>query len=487
MQQWIQRNHEFSSNHVKNSPAPLQPGPQDSLQGEAESCHATRSHTSTVDALPVGVDSDVEEEGSVSGQGLAEYGLDAELADSDVENDEMTDKCCDNDFFTDILEELGFHEAIHVIDDPLLEPVPDDSEISDPQYDSSNPFAPLRDEGEAIMHLIFNLGPNISTRFQRFLYWAIQRLRAYDGKLPTLYRLAAIKQALPRPKIVKRMTKSGADFHYIPPSEILKYTISRPDIFSSVMNHQLPRLDPDTIENFMETPRARSLACSFGACHAPVNGRMYFQGDVVLLRESLSDRVVAVRIAEILVDKDVTKFIAHRLKPLSCIVLPLSELPDWCSIDQFVIIESSEYRFLADAIVQPFVPVRLTHFQNVRALCSLGSRVAFPSPRPLLPCRPRGMDRYISFPTTSGSASIRNTRHVCGPKSTGLVWCWSTLVFGRTKRVGTGPSDSTFLKHGNVIWLTSHGNSTCMSLTSASFVLPRGYRAWKLRKPLLMT
>ncbi|ORZ30110.1 hypothetical protein BCR44DRAFT_1446198, partial [Catenaria anguillulae PL171] len=101
--------------------------------------------------------------------------------------------CLNRSFFDEVLEELGLQDAIRIVHDPLLEPATAmDTESTPSTPDAMGTFAPVRNEAEAIMHMVFNIGPHISTRWRRFLHWAIGRLRAFKGELPSLYRLSQI-------------------------------------------------------------------------------------------------------------------------------------------------------------------------------------------------------------------------------------------------------------------------------------------------------
>ena len=208
------------------------------------------------------------------------------------------------------------------------------------------------------MHMIFNLGPHISTRWRRFLHWGISRLRSHQGELPSLYRLSQIKEAFPRPNIVKRTTRSGAEFHFIPPTELLKYIVSRPDVYKMVMDHQLPKLEPETVADFTETPRSRCLSRSFGACNVTVGDDVYYQGDLVLLCDPKTKRDVLARLTEIVNHKGSPHIVAHRLKPLSSLPSSQVPLPSSCTKDDLAVLRHSEYILPAAKIKGVYIGVR---------------------------------------------------------------------------------------------------------------------------------
>ncbi|KAI9188936.1 hypothetical protein H9P43_000358 [Blastocladiella emersonii ATCC 22665] len=119
---------------------------------------------------------------------------------------------------------------------------------------------------------------------RRKTLWTAKQLVELGSAVPALDSVEKLRKVEFGPRLAHfpAPMRGAREFSIIPISEPLPFVATTPGVFEKLQF--LPSADPDVIENFMDTPRAKELFYGYKAANTSIGGITYFVGDVVMLR-----------------------------------------------------------------------------------------------------------------------------------------------------------------------------------------------------------
>ncbi|KAI9173190.1 hypothetical protein H9P43_007321 [Blastocladiella emersonii ATCC 22665] len=119
---------------------------------------------------------------------------------------------------------------------------------------------------------------------RRKTLWTAKQLVELGSAVPALDSVEKLRKVDFGPRLAHfpAPMRGAREFSIIPISESLPFVATTPGVFEKLQF--LPSADPDVIENFMDTPRAKELFYGYKAANTSIGGITYFVGDVVMLR-----------------------------------------------------------------------------------------------------------------------------------------------------------------------------------------------------------